>query len=243
MLLDHVSAGILGRILALKGFSSFAMEDMMEFFQLHPWLCSLYLIFRIIGRISFPIFIFLLVEGFLYTKNKLNYAFRLFLFAVISEIPFDLVFCGKFIEMGYQNVFCTLFLGLILLILVEKMEAYFQHRVLLRNISVIFLSIVFMKLADFFMTDYGGVGVLSIIVMYWFRKNRVEQIVMGCFVLTFSSMLELSALACLPLIRRYNGTRGMNIKYVFYAFYPAHLILIYLLCYIFGIVDAFQGFW
>ncbi|MBO4824514.1 MAG: hypothetical protein J5487_03865 [Lachnospiraceae bacterium] len=68
-------------------------------------------IMRSIGRIAFPLFIFLLIQGFMHTRNRLKYAIRLGLFALISEVPFDMAFCNDYFNMIHQNVFFTLFLG------------------------------------------------------------------------------------------------------------------------------------
>ena len=74
-----------------------------------------YPILRIIGRIAFPIFCFLLVEGFMHTHDVIRYMTRIGLFALISEIPFDLLFYGRILDGTHQNVFFTLFIGLVML--------------------------------------------------------------------------------------------------------------------------------
>lgn len=74
-----------------------------------------YWILRLIGRIAFPIYLFLIVEGFQYTRNKLLYSIRLFIFAFISEIPFDLALKNTLFDWKHQNVFFTLFIGLLVI--------------------------------------------------------------------------------------------------------------------------------
>lgn len=101
MFIDHTAAALLGRIY-ITGRGS-------------EGLLTAYTLMRHIGRMGFPIFCFLLVEGFQRTRNRMRYAARLGLFALVSEIPFDLAFSGRVLEFSYQNVFFTLFLGLLLL--------------------------------------------------------------------------------------------------------------------------------
>ena len=79
-----------------------------------------YPILRIIGRIAFPIFCFLLVEGFMHTHDVIRYMTRIGLFALISEIPFDLLFYGRILDGTHQNVFFTLFIGLVMLYYLTK---------------------------------------------------------------------------------------------------------------------------
>ena len=80
-------------------------------------------ILRIIGRFSFPIFCFLLVEGFFHTSNVKKYMFRLFGAAIISEIPYNLCMMGRVWYQKEQNVMFTLFLGLVLIYLFEQFES------------------------------------------------------------------------------------------------------------------------
>lgn len=238
MFIDHVAAGIGGRMLWQTGYMDLAMamdvNGVIEWQMEHGLLLTVYSIMRMIGRLGFPIFCFLLIEGFAHTRDVKKYALRLGAFALISEIPFDLAFSGEVLEFTYQNVFFTLFLGLLAMIGLSKVEeAYVNEKMnkLVRFLASAGVIAVFCVIAEFLKTDYAAIGVISIVVIYLFRKKKVFQIVAGCVVFCW----ELTApLAFIP-IGFYNGQRGMKLKYFFYAFYPAHLLLIYLIAVLMGL--------
>lgn len=243
MLIDHIGAVILERILANNGIyqlDTSNMEASMAFVQNNSSILTLNLAFRTIGRIGFPIFCFLLIEGFLHTKNVWKYAFRLFLFCLLSEIPFDLAFRSSFFDMSYQNVFFTLLIGLLALIFIQMSETKFYENVWLRYLLIIPISLIFMMAANLLRTDYGGMGVITIIVMYLLRKNKVMEMAGGCIVLTIMSFMEIVSLLTLIPVHKYNGERGLNLKYIFYAFYPVHLLILYLITYFMGMADALK---
>lgn len=195
-----------------------------------------------IGSIAFPLFCFLLVEGFLHTKNLKRYFFLLFIFALISEIPFDLTFFKDEIKVfntfpfyfEYQNVFFTLFLGLLTIWgirkICEKFSGGFREKgiSLLLNGTLIFTTSM---LAEKLMCDYGAYGVLLITGLYLTRSNRIYQILtyISLFFI-FEHFLNFPQLIVSLLILLYNGKRGkLKIKYFGYIFYPAHLTLLYIL--------------
>ena len=178
---------------------------------------------RTIGRVAFPIFCFLLVEGFFHTRDIKKYGGRLLLFALISEIPFDLALFGKWFYPGYQNVYFTLFIGLCVLYWYEKVIGDPVRR------TLVFLAgcgaAVFLK------CDYDIIGIAMILLFYVFYKNKKMQTIFAGILAAYESLSCFGAaiLAFIP-IRMYNGTRGKgNLKYFFYWFYPAHLILLYIL--------------
>lgn len=213
MLIDHIGATVLARFLGTGDGSIFLYQT--------------YTVMRIIGRIAFPIFCFLLVEGFEHTKDRKRYAARLLIFAVISEVPFDLAFSGKIIQLSYQNVFFTLFIGLLTMAAFQAIEQKIEWNSLVRGLlfgGVLFVS---MGIASWMHTDYAALGVMCIIVLYVFRKTRGAQILAGCLAFCW---WELPALVAFIPIAFYNGKRGWNMKYIFYAFYPLHLIVLYLVC-------------
>lgn len=177
---------------------------------------------RYIGRIAFPIFTFLLAEGFVHTKNEKKYLLRLIIFALISEIPFDLAFYGKPVEPSHQNVFFTLFIGLLMLSLLR----YFEGKPLLRIVMVIVCA-----LAAFAMhTDYDYKGILLILVFFVFRGQPIRRVIgFAAIVLLLFEPIEYFALIAYAPILLYSGERGPSLKYLFYIFYPAHLLCLYLL--------------
>lgn len=178
-----------------------------------------YDIFRGIGRVAFPIFCFLIVEGFHHTRSHVNYLIRLCIFAILSEIPFDLAFYGELLYWGKQNVFFTLALGLIAIFCLEEMNN--------RRIFVVPLMLVYVA-AYFIHCDYGMGGVLLIMVFYMTRKTPIAQIIlMGLILYMFFGTRELYGLIALPFILLYNGKKGMDIKMFFYWFYPVHLLLLH----------------
>lgn len=220
MLIDHVGAVILARVLQI--------EWSEELYQV-------YYLLRTIGRIAFPIYCFLLVEGFLHTRNRGKYALRLLLFALISEVPFDLALGSEVFVVDYQNVFFTLFIGLLVMWGCYCLEERWRDKQVLYLIGQIVVTVAGMTAAEFLRTDYGATGILCIMVLYLFRNNRVRQCVAGCA--AFVWWEAPAVIAFLPILG-YNGKRGWNIKYFFYLFYPVHLLILYLICQWMGIAGV-----
>jgi hypothetical protein len=191
---------------------------------------TLYWISRGIGRLAFPIFIFLIVEGFYHTRDIKKYLTRMGIFAIISEIPFDLAFYGKLIANRHQNVFFTLFLGLLLITLMDMVEKKFPKQAFTSNIIDALLTIVFCVIASFLKTDYGFGGILLIVTFYLFRGSKIVITLSVLFISTtiFGSINVLEVLSMIP-IAFYNGKKGKSAKYFFYVFYPAHLLILYLI--------------
>ena len=190
--------------------------------------CSIsYWLMSGIGRIAFPIFSFLLVEGFLRTRNVGNYVLRLGLCGLGSEIPYDLAFSGRIIDWHSQNVLFTLFLGLMALMLIRRLnngrEEPVRRSVVVMIMAGIFLFAVF---AEFSRCDYGAIGVFLIISMYLFRKQETWRDLVSGMLLVVLNPFEAAAAVAIPLIHRYNGERGKQSKYGMYLFYPGHLLLL-----------------
>lgn len=180
-----------------------------------------YVILRIFGRLAFPIFTYTLVEGFMHTHDVKKYMMRLGALALISEIPFDLVFFGKAVELGHQNVFFTLFLGILMLYLTLKVPTNWQ-----RIITVVAMLL----LADYLHTDYGSMGLLLIFWFYQFRENKIVKYI-GIAMINILCMGGIQIYATLSLvpIALHNGEQGRKCKAFFYGFYPAHLLILYLI--------------
>lgn len=128
-------------------------------------------ILRYIGRPAFPIFCFLLVEGFLHTRDVKKYAMRLGIFALISEIPFDLAVRGKFFDWQYQNVYVTLLLGLLTIWALKTQKDVWYLRLVIAAAGC--------ALGELVHCDYGAMGVALIVVLYLMRESRFQQCITG----------------------------------------------------------------
>ena len=216
MLIDHIGAVVLrpytDSVLETAGYV--AVRQQTEIYEL----------LRALGRFAFPIFCFLLVEGFLHTHNVWLYAARLFFFALISEIPFNLAFRSKLFSPDYQNVFIELLIGLLMLIALREIERLSFNPFLKLSLGFLIITAA-MLLAYCAKTDYSYRGILAIVILYLFNVGRETQAIAGAVAFSW----ELPApLAFIP-IYFYNGKRGWKMKYIFYIFYPLHLFLLYLI--------------
>lgn len=232
MLIDHVAATLIYRTMnhemLVNGLVT--VEEMDAYISEHIIIYGAYMIMRVIGRIAFPIFCFLLVEGFLYTGNKGKYAFRLGIFALISEIPFDLAVRNTVCSFEGQNVFFTLLLGLLAMMCLEQVPKKYSENKKRYILICVLISAIFMTLAFLLKTDYAAGGVLTIIVMYIFREDKVKRMALGVLALLSCGIMECFALVNLFFINKYNGKRGSSFKYIFYWFYPVHLFMLALIC-------------
>lgn len=186
-----------------------------------------YTICRIIGRLAFPIFSFLIVEGFYHTSNIKKYLLRLFIFALISEIPFDLVFYNEFFYWKHQNTIFTLFLGLLTIYLIQLIETKYQKNTIFVSFADAFITILFCFASVLIKSDYSYKGILLIVAFYLFRESKL-LITLSMIIISGDLIQATSALSIIP-ISFYKGKKGRNIKYFFYVFYPAHLIILYLI--------------
>ena len=203
-----------------------------------------------IGRLAFPIFAFLIVEGFTHTSDFKKYAKRLFIFGLISEIPFNLIYTGSFIFPFHQNVMFTLLLGLLCINEIDKIKNNRNCKAIIWGTLKI-LGLLLIGTIGF--VDYGITGILTIIVFYIFRNFKFawlgqlislvllyivffkgQSVIISIF--GFEYFLPLQGLGVLSLIPiwLYNGEKGKKNKlfqYGFYAFYPVHMLCIYMIYY------------
>lgn len=236
MLIDHIGAVVVERALMQSNKTGLLNYDELYILDL---------VLRSIGRVAFPIFCFLLVEGFMHTKSVWKYAGRLALFAFVSELPFNLAFKGVLIEGkmvgSYQNVMFTMLIGFLVMIALDyikkaETESRFsfniKNKLAIKMIPIILMAVVIalgIILAEVLNTDYAGKGIIAIVALYLFRKNKFNQATAG--VLAFSWEFP-APIAFLPILA-YNGQRGMNLKYFFYFFYPIHLLVLYYVAIVF----------
>lgn len=188
---------------------------------------------RIIGRLAFPIYCFLLVEGIWHTRDVKKYAGRLAIGALLSEVPFDLLFFGR-ITWSYQSSMVTLLLGLAAVFWGRQKKNYWLP------FAVCFF------VAEFLNTDYGGWGVALICMFaiteemphrYWLQLAGMALVFwcMDSYVLTFGSFripIQFFGLPALIPIWLYSGkklTHNWVAQWMFYLFYPVHLMVLLLL--------------
>ena len=317
MIMDHFAASLYqGLILSHRLSSGITF---MDSFLLYDKAFSspeglVYILMRMIGRISFPIYCFFIVEGYKHTRSRLKYLLRLVIFAVISEVPFDLAIFGTVFYPLYQNVFITLAIGLAMVWGIDELtsrEFRMPVNVLLMTgacitasfvlagivmrfglsffsapieemsngerlhlVSVVFVSLWiliallilvmlllvrrtnrerFIRMSKIIavaglasiladqsdvigsMSDYGAMGIITILIFYLLRERKTRSAVWACAFLAISQVSEIPGFAAVPLINAYNGKRGNYNKYIFYILYPAHLLIFGLTMMLIGI--------
>ena len=182
--------------------------------------------FRLIGRLAFPIYCFLLVEGFLRTRDVKKYGLRLLIFALISELPFDYAFFDG-IYWGHQNIFFTLFIGVVAMYLLDKNKDGHYAAKFAIGIGAAFL-------ATMLSTDYAYIGIIYILAFYYTKElpllKRLTLVAAAMFITNLigsSGLQQYSLLALIPIML-YNGKPGLKnkvVQFMFYAAYPAHLLV------------------
>ena len=228
MLIDHI-----GAIFGAQFYQSLGLY----------WL---YVVLRIIGRLSFPIFAFFIAEGWYYTKNKKRYALLLSIFAVISQPIYYFALNQYTFEF---NILFTFLISIALMCILDIARKYpnysFMYYTFMVAIGVIVFALLLMGLS----ISYGVYGVFLPVVFYAFNhsEKRYAKVVMWVvafllmiaywllwFLLSdmaqISSYISLFSVLSLPLLMLYNGQKGKGApKYLFYVFYPTHILIIFLI--------------
>ena len=182
---------------------------------------------RIIGRIAMPLFAFTVTEGYLHTHSKKKYLLRMLLFALISEVPFDLALFGKGLELTHQNIMFTFAYAILGLMCYEKITK--GDKISVSGMIVLFLFIITSLLLHL---DYNMVA-LAVIFSYYLFKNKSlsirNLITMVVYFLFRNKGVYVCALLGFLLVFLYNGKRGKGFKWLFYVFYPGHLLFLFLM--------------
>lgn len=226
MLIDHIGATLISARL-MNAMPAYAEQ-----------LLRLHYLMRIIGRIAFPIYCFLLVEGTHHTRDPRKYGLRLFIGMLLSEIPFDLAFSYRghvFFDWTSNSVMVTLLLGFLMLEAMKRTKGAWKLAVILP----------FYILAEVLNTDYAGQGILLIAVFALTRgvKHGKWLCLAGCAVVLTSgtrdfqigqiwiSLESFAILALIPIFcydgRKLTGNKA--VQWAFYLFYPVHLTVLAML--------------
>lgn len=188
--------------------------------------------FRCAGRLAFPLYCFLLVQGYLHTRDLRAYARRLLLLAILSEIPFDLLIFGRMSSMVEQNVLFSLLLGLAAVWVVDRFEKEYARAAL--GILLVFIASMLARVS------YGWLGVALCLWFYKLRESRAMQALcilpiegVYCLSLALSGvegtwvLVSLCAMLAAIPVYLYSGKPGLRHKFIsflFYAAYPLHII-------------------
>lgn len=195
---------------------------------------------RCVGRVAFPIFCFLIAEGCVYTHDRKKYAARLLVFALLSEIPYNLMNSGMIWDPYDQNVLWTLLTGALVCWLIDWALKKCTPLSFVLTGAVMLAAYWLLEIGN---TDYGGWGMLLVAAFYCVRRapsGAVVKMIAQAFGLAFFSLgvmggylsIELWSLVSLAPIWLYNGQRGFShkaVQYGFYAFYPVHILILSLI--------------
>ena len=210
----HSFIGLSGSALKVIALVSMLTDHSAYYLLEHE--TTLYEAMRSFGRIAFPVFAFLIAEGFSHTRNRLRYFLTLLGFAVASEVPWLLLNGAD----GTHNVMFTLALGVGALAIFEK---YHQRK------FVCFCMIALIAIfATCLGTDYEWRGISLIVICYMMREHRPLLLLFMLPLMIYYGIV--GAIMAAIVLSLYDGTRGFiqgsTAKYGFYAFYPVHLFLL-----------------
>ena len=183
---------------------------------------------RVVGRLAMPIYCFSIAEGLHHTRDRGMYMLRIFLFALLSEYPIDMATRGSF---GYrsQNVMFTFLFAIAGICACDAIRGMLQS--FAGDLAGCLAAALFAAGATAFRTDYGRFGVTMVYILYFLRPYIREKVILSSLYVAAERWGTI-AVYCIPsyiLISHYNGKRGKGLKYFFYFFYPAHLMILYLI--------------
>ena len=194
-------------------------------------------LFRVIGRVSFPIFAFLIANGHSHTSDVKKYLCSLFLFGLLSEIPHNYLICGD-LYCGQPNVLFTLFCGLLIIHIISEMSK--------SGPNIGFLAVILGVLFVIYYSnaEYGVIGVCWVVAYRLFLNSIIGQILTTVFMnliyyyisqnngVSFMMSIQAYAVFSIVPILIYDGKFSLKSKYIknlFYWFYPSHfLVLIFI---------------
>ena len=234
-----------------QGISSFMLHIIAMLLMLcaHLWatILSQYGWLTWVGRLAYPIFAFMLVEDYFHTHNLKKYLGRLLFWALLSELPFNLMYGGSLIYPFHQNVLWTFLLGLLCITVIEKTRH--KGKPLLTLVVFLLSAVAGYILGFLTMVDYFGFGIWMVLIFYLFRGRK-----WGCFLGQFAGLYWINvvligglsvpvqifgheifivqqSMACLALIPiwLYKGKQGPHNQIIqtgFYAFYPVHMLIL-----------------
>ena len=189
---------------------------------------------RAVGRLSFPIFAYLLTEGYVHTKSFSKYFLRLLVLAIVSEVIYDYVFFDSFIYLGANNIFFTLALGLLTLFLLDKSKVlinkYFKVKmdlVIILPVTYFLIIIIMGLIGEFLCFSYGMLGIFVISFFYLFKENfYLLFLSVSLITLVLWEGMQYFSLFSLILIYFYNNKLGKSCKMFFYLYYPLHILVL-----------------
>ena len=204
MLIDHVNNALVTPMLNGEGF-----------------LLHLSNLFSILGRIAFPLFVFFIVEGFFKTRSRKRYLTTLLIFGVISEVPFDMFTSKTFFDPYWNNMMFPLALCLVTIWLIDSLKEKLANRVIWYVVSII-LVILFGLLAMGLSLDYDYHAILVAYLFYIFYDKPL----LGAGLGYLSIIKEVYSFLGFAMTLTYNGQRGKQYKWLNYAFYPVHILIL-----------------
>ena len=204
MLIDHANNALLTPMLNGEGF-----------------LLHLSNLFSVLGRIAFPLFVFFIVEGFFKTRSRKRYLTTLLIFGVISEVPFDMFTSKTFFDPYWNNMMFTLALCLVTIWLIDSLKEKLANRVIWYVVSII-LVILFGLLAMGLSLDYDYHAILVAYLFYIFYDKPL----LGAGLGYLSIIKEVYSFLGFAMTLTYNGQRGKQYKWLNYAFYPVHILIL-----------------